>query len=259
MLAGRALHLQPLRVCHVVRAFESVSTWRQKVPQATSRARCEVIRALAGTVAGQSPRRVRVAIDGYTAAGKTTFGHELAAALRVIGRSTARASMDDFKHTWRHSREHGHDRVTGEGYYRNAYDFVAARDLLLQPAGADGTGQVALCAFDPLTGQDHRQTVVQLPADAVLVVDTVFAFRPEYNEFWDFRIWLEVSPELSLRRGIDRDTTMEGLDEATLVHRDRYHVAESIYVDEVNPRVAADVVIDNSNYAKPRFLRPDVH
>jgi uridine kinase len=74
----------------------------------------------------------------------------------------------------------------------------------------------------------------------------VLAFRPEYNEFWDFRIWLEVSPELSLRRGIDRDTTMEGLDEATLLHRDRYHVAESIYVAEVNPHAAADVVIDNS-------------
>jgi uridine kinase len=67
------LHLQPLRVCHVVRAFESVSTWRQEVPQATSRARREVIRALAGMVAARSPRRMRVAIDGYTAAGKTTF------------------------------------------------------------------------------------------------------------------------------------------------------------------------------------------
>jgi uridine kinase len=42
------------------------------------------------------------------------------------------------------------------------------------------------------------------------------------------------------------------------VHRERYRVAESIYVAEVNPRAAADVVIDNSTYGKPRFLRPDV-
>jgi len=32
------------------------------------------------------------------------------------------ASLDDFKHPWRHAREHGYDRVSGEGYYRNAYE-----------------------------------------------------------------------------------------------------------------------------------------
>jgi len=40
--------------------------------------------------------------------------------------------MDDFEHPWRHAREHGYDRLSGEGYYRNAYDFRSARDLLLQ-------------------------------------------------------------------------------------------------------------------------------
>jgi len=44
----------------------------------------------------------------------------------------SRASMDDFEHPWRHAREHGYDRLSGEGYYRNAYDFRSARDLLLQ-------------------------------------------------------------------------------------------------------------------------------
>ena len=34
-----------------------------------------------------------------------------------------RASPDDFKHPWRHAKEHGYDRVSGEGYYRMAYGF----------------------------------------------------------------------------------------------------------------------------------------
>lgn len=50
------------------------------------------------------------------------------------GRGGWRASLDDFKHPWRNAREHGYDRVSGEGYYRNACDFGSARDLLLQPA-----------------------------------------------------------------------------------------------------------------------------
>jgi uridine kinase len=94
-----------------------------------------VIGVVADWVAALGPGRLRVAIDGLTGAGKTSFGHELAAALRRLGRPTMRASMDDFKHPWRHAREHGYDRVSGEGNYRNAYDFRSARDLLLEPAG----------------------------------------------------------------------------------------------------------------------------
>jgi uridine kinase len=241
---------------HMSLSFESVSTWRQELPTSSSAVRRHLIDALARAIADMSALRLRVAVDGYTAAGKTVFSHELAIALRTLGRTTARASFDDFKHPWRHAREHGYDRLTGQGYYRNAYDFDGARNLLLQPAGPDGTGEVALCSYDPLTGEDHRRDVVELPPDSILIVDSVFAFRSEYNDFWDYRIWLDITPDLSLRRGIERDSRREGVDEATNLHRDRYHVAQSIYLAEVDPRTIADAVIDNSDYNAPRLLRP---
>jgi uridine kinase len=238
-----------------VQAFESVSTWWQPVPAPASAARTALIADVAGRVARLSPGRLRVAVDGLTCAGKTSFGHELAAALRNIGRPTARASLDDFKNTWREARELGYDRLTGAGYYRNAYDFRSAADLLLAPAGAGGSGVLVLCAHDPLTGEDHRDTTVSTPAGTVLVVDSVFAFRPEYNRFWDYRIWLDVDASLSLRRGVARDTAREGAAEAARVHRDRYHAAEAIYLTEVDPLDAADIVIDNSDFAAPVVLR----
>jgi uridine kinase len=193
-------------------------------------------------------------VDGPTGAGKTCFGHELAAALRGLGRPTMRASFDDFKHPWRHAREHDYDRLTGEGYYRNAYDFGSARDLLLRPAGPGGLGAVVLCGHDPLTGEDHRGTTISAPPDAILIVDSVFAFRPQYNDCWEYRIWLEVDPAVALGRGIARDTAAEGIEEATRVHRDRYGEAERIYLAEVNPRALADVVIDNTDFRRPRVL-----
>ena len=123
-----------------------------------------MIGAVARRIAQLSPGRLRVAVDGLTGAGKTSFGHELAAALRALDRPTMRASLDDFKYPWRHAREHGYDRVSGEGYYRNAYDFGSARDLLLSPAGPGGSGRVALCGHDPLTGEDHRDSENKRPA-----------------------------------------------------------------------------------------------
>lgn len=236
-------------------AFESVSSWRQPAPVAASAPRSALIRELAWRISALAPGRLRVAIDGMTSAGKTSFGHELAAAIRERGRPTLRASLDDFKKPWREARELGYDRVSGPGYYRNAYDFTSARELLLGPAGAAGSGNVVLCGHDPLTGADHRGTVVAAPGDAVLIVDSVFAFRPEYNDCWEYRIWLEVAADLALERGIARDAAMEGgIEAAARLHRDRYHVAELLYISEVDPVSKADVVVDNSDFARPRMV-----
>lgn len=236
-------------------AYESVSTQRQPQPPSASAARAALVDDIACHVDSIRPARLRVAIDGLTAAGKTSFGHELAAALRQQGRSTLRASLDDFKNSWREARELGYDRTSGEGYYRNAYDFASARTLLLEPAGPDGSGRVVLCARDPLTGEDHRGVTVIAPANAVLIVDSVFAFRPEYDDLWDYRIWLDVDPRESLARGVARDTVAEGgADAAERLHRDRYHAAESIYVAEVDPVSRCDVAIDNCDFAAPRII-----
>jgi uridine kinase len=169
-----------------------------------------------------------------------------------------RASMDDFKNPWSEATEQGYDRVSGEGYYRNAYDFRSATELLLRPPGPDESGRVVLCARDPLTGLDHRNVVVDAPPHAVPIVDSVFAFRPECNNYWDYRIWLDVNSQLSLIRGIERDSEIEGLAEATRLHRDRYQPAEAIYLAEVKPTTVADVVIDNSDFANPAVLRSRV-
>src|ERR1700729_1731677 len=89
-------------------ALESVSTWRQPVPAAASPGRTALVAGVAAHVTALSPARLRVAVDGRTGAGKTSFGHELAAAVRAPGRPTLRASFDDFKNPWREAREVGY-------------------------------------------------------------------------------------------------------------------------------------------------------
>jgi uridine kinase len=238
-----------------VDAFESVSSWRQPVPRPVSSTRSALIDEIARRIVSIRPGRLRVIVDGYTASGKTSFGHELAVAVRRLGRPTMRASFDDFKKPWSDAREKGYDRTSGEGYYRNSPDFDAARELLLRPAGPEGSGAVVLCAHDPLTGEDHRNVTVDAPDDAVLIVDSVFGMRPEYDEFWDYRIWIEVPQELCVVRGIERDAEMEGREEAEHLHRDRYQVGERIYVDEVCPSGKADVIVDNADYSNPHLVR----
>lgn len=224
------------------------------MPAVASVHRARLVEQVALRIVSIHGSRLRVIVDGYTASGKTSFGHELAAAIRGLGRPTLRASLDDFKKPWGDARAKGYDRLSGEGYYRNAPDFQSARELLLDPSGPAGHGGVVLCAYDPLTGIDHRSHVIVAPLDAVLIVDSVFGMRPEYNDLWDFRIWLDVPPDLALTRGIDRDAARRVRQEAERVHRTRYHAAELIYIAEVNPRSRTDLVIDNSDFAKPSIV-----
>ncbi|KID31230.1 hypothetical protein HQ32_01048 [Prauserella sp. Am3] len=211
-----------------------------------------VLDDLAERIDALSTRRVRVAIDGLTAAGKTSFGHQLAERIGLAGRPVLRACLDDFKRPWRD--RHLYDRASAEGYYRNAYDYAAAVDLLLEPGGPDGSGACALCNIDPVTQIDHSSVQVHAATDAVLIVDGVFAFRPEINDYWEFRIWLDVNPETSVSRGVRRDRQWADTEAETL-HRTRYLPAEQLYLAEVDPVPIADVVIDNTVFDKPVILR----
>lgn len=208
-----------------------------------------MVERIAARVLALAPTRLRVAIDGPTASGKTSLGHEIAE--RICGRTSGAAREPGrIQRPWREA--HLYDRTSGEGYYRNAFDYAAVTTLLLKPCGPEGSGRCALCGIDPLTQRDHSSVVVRAPSDAVLVVDGVFAFRPQINEHWDLRIWLEVNSEVSIRRGIARDREREG---AGALHRDRYLPAERLYVSEVDPARLAEVVIDNTAFDRPRIIR----
>jgi uridine kinase len=232
----------------------SVSTWQQPAPPPPTADRAAVLREIAGRIAVFGDQRVRVAVDGFTAAGKTSLGHELAHVVADQGRVVLRASLDDFKRPWKEA--HLYDRLSGEGYYRNAFDIDATRRLLLCPAACDGSGRVVLCSIDPITQIDHSHEVVHLPNNGVLIVDGVFALRPELIDCWDLGIWVHIATELSVQRGTARDAEMEGgVLESEALHRDRYLAAELLYVDEVDPVTVADLIVDNTDFDHPVVLK----
>ena len=96
-----------------------------------------------------------------------------------------------------------------------------------------------------------------MPPNGVLIVDGVFAFRPEIDSYWDLRVWIEIDPELSVRRGMERDAAMDGTaEESEALHRDRFLVGELLYIDEVDPRSFVEVIVDNTDFDRPRLVRP---
>lgn len=215
--------------------------------------RARVLAELAALVAAvDRPHPVRVGIDGWSAAGKTTLAGELAAAIIAAGRPAVQASLDDFKTA--SVRRGRFPAGSAQEYYYEMYDYPAIRAELLEPLGPGGSR-----AFRPAIFDQQRQAelpVVRETAtdDTIVLVEGAFLGRPELNDLWDFHIFVDIDFDQVLERGSRRDSAwMDSLAAAEERYRTRYIPGEKLYLEAVHPHDHADVIVDNRDLDRPRL------
>jgi uridine kinase len=217
----------------------------------TDRERDAVLARLADLIAAiRLPHVVRVAIDGVDAAGKTTLADELRPLVEARGRPVLRASIDGF-HRPRAER-YRRGPTSPEGYYFDSFDYAELRRELLGPLGPGGSGLYRARVFDLYADEPVDDSRARALEDGVLLFDGIFLLRPELNDLWDFRVFVEVHAEEALRRALVRDEDVFGSpDEALRRYRNRYVPGQRLYLDEVDPTAIADVVFVNTDVASP--------
>jgi uridine kinase len=194
--------------------------------------------------------RVLVGVDGPDAAGKTTLGTALA---ERLPHPVLRASVDDFHQPRAVRRRRG--ELSAEGYYRDAFDYAALTGQLLAPF-RDGAATVMTQWFDYRADQPTDTPPVAVPTRAVLVVDGVFLQRPELRDYWTLTVYLAVSADESLSRGVARDLDLwTSATEAERRYRQRYLAGQALYRVEVDPEANADILIDNETPTAPTIRR----
>ena len=217
--------------------------------------RSVLLRSIAAwIVAVDRPHPARIAIDGVDAAGKTTFADELIEPVRALGRPVIRGSVDDF-HNPRGVR-YRRGRDSPEGYFRDSFDYPTLRTVLLEPCGPMPAGAPRRCrrrAFDYESNSVVDAPLEEVPVDAVLLFDGIFLHRPELRSHWDLSIFLDVPFDVTIARCAKRDGVNPIVEDAS---NRRWVGGQRIYLSECNPIAAADIVIDNSELANPRFQGP---
>jgi uridine kinase len=191
------------------------------------------------------PHPVRVAIDGVDGAGKTTLADALKEPIEACGLAVIRASIDDFHRPRKERYRQGEE--SPQGYYDDSFEYEEVRDLLLAPLGPGGNRRYVKAVFD-FKANIPRITAPRLaPRNAVLLFDGIFLLRPELNDLWDFRVFLQVDFEETLRRATERDEKLFGSREAVRRrYLRRYVPAQRLYLDSVRPELIADVVVTPS-------------
>lgn len=197
---------------------------------------------------------LRVAVDGPDGAGKTCLADELAEEIRRIGRPVIRASIDGFHRPSMDRFARFGD--SPEGYYRDSFDHVALRHLLLDRLGPGGDLRYVKRTFDYRSDEAVKEDWADAEPDAVLIFDGVFLLRPELLDAWDLRIFLSCDWSEILRRVMKRDSTWMGSPtEVRDRYMQRYIPGQQLYFEEARPQELADLVIDNSNYDRPSLLK----
>lgn len=199
-------------------------------------------------------RPMRVAVDGITAVGKTTFADVVAEEVGRSGRSVIRVSMDGFHH--RRAVRYRQGRGSAVGYYEDAYDMAAVRRVLLDPLGPGGDLRYRRAVIDLATDTTVEEPAVEADPNDVLVVDGSFLQKPVLRGAWDLVVYLRASFAAAGERGATRDAaSLGGIEAARRAFRDRYHAAQRLYLAECNPETTADVLVDVEDPTSPQLVR----
>jgi uridine kinase len=202
------------------------------------------------TACKDNGRGIRVAVDGRDASGKTTLTNHLAKVLSGSGVHLIRSSIDQ----WHNPEDvrHQKGRLSPVGYYEDSFDVGHLRSELLRPLGPDGNGEYRLSHFDYRRDAHAVDEIRNAAVPFILLFDGVFLLRPELLDQWDLTIYVDVTPSVSLARGVERDSaTIGGRAVATDRYQPRYLPGQAIYDDSVAPRYLAQIVIDNNDFNLP--------
>jgi uridine kinase len=205
-----------------------------------------VLRRLAARIP-RLERPVLVVVDGADGSGKTVLADELA----PLVPTAVRASLDDFHHPRAHRHALGR---TGRTVWERGFDHAAIRRELLDPwrhgVGSSYRSRWHDVVTDALV-DPAEDPPTPVPDGGVLVVDGVFAQRPELADAWDLVVYLDVPDDVRISRMAARDRVSPDPE-----HPDqkRYLDAQRFY-ESCTPRDSADVVVDNTDPDHPIIVR----
>jgi uridine kinase len=220
--------------------------------------RPELIDQLTAAILGlHTEEPTLVAIDGRSAAGKTTLADELAVHVRSTNRPALRSSIDHF-HPPGHKYRSIARGYTPESYYAEGYDYATFRAWVLDPVWHGGSRRCRLTCWDSFNDIPFPEQWTDAPSGAIIIVDGIFLFHPDLRRYWDYAIWVDIDWEHMLERAANRDVAWIGSTEVVI---DRYRAfwrpTHAFYEAATNPRRRANVIVDNRHPSTPSLITRD--
>lgn len=178
-----------------------------------------------------------VALDGLGGAGKTVLAEKLDTGLKLKDKLIV-IHLDDYI-VKRANRYHTGKEEWYEYYFLQWDAAMIRENLLFQLHMSPST--ITLPFYEKEKDQLKPKTI-QIPDEAIIIMEGVFLQRPEWRVFYDVIIYLDCPKEIRHQRVLQRDSYLGDRQERLEKYTKRYWPAEDYYVKTIRPEQTADIV-----------------
>jgi uridine kinase len=194
-----------------------------------------------GLAAARGPRSLGV--TGHSGSGKTLFARDVARVLAGRGRAAAVVALDDFQ------------KEPAAGLDLTATNFVPSDRPLEHLTQAFDVDDLVANVLEPHARGEpvaHARGTkkIEVPADAVLVLQGLFLLHPRLRPRLERVVHLEVSEKQALRRVAGRDARAHGPESLLRVRR-HFLPTQRAFDEAFPPHAHADRVLDAENALGP--------
>ena len=166
-----------------------------------------------------------VAIDGHSAAGKSTW----ATVIQVANSNVTIVHVDDFYRPMDESERYALDAAAGYVYY---YDWKRLEEQVLLPLRA----AQSVCYQQYDWQRNLLDGWVTIKPEGIVVVEGCYSMRPELRGYYNAMVLVETSPALRRQRQRERANASEDW-------LRRWDAAERYYMATYQPEKFADLVV----------------
>ncbi len=117
-------------------------------------------------------------------------------------------------------------------------DRVRIIDEVLKPLTSDTTARYQVYNWS----QDSLEQRVSIEPGGIVIVEGVFSLHSDLISYYDFKIWIDCSPDVGFSRGVARDLARDGIDNSDK-WLNIWMPKEKEYHESENPKQYADYIV----------------
>lgn len=195
-------------------------------------------------------RPIIIGINGIDASGKTHFAIDLAKELERLKYEVCLIHIDDF-HNPKLKRMEGTDER--QAYISNAFNFSLLKDEILEILRSGNVLDTKLTLLDLVSDKFSNIKHYKASKETIVLIEGVLLFREPIDEYFDYRIFLDINFEKMLDRATIRDNDI--MDDVRKKYLEKYIPIQKWYIEKYEVRQRSDLIIDNNNYNFPRITK----
>jgi uridine kinase len=192
-----------------------------------------------------------IGITGLDASGKSQIASVLTKELQQTGKNVLSFSGDSFQFPKEYKNDLQEESWAVQ-HYKRTINFKLMIDSLLNPLKSF-PAKIPLSIIDYDT-KENIQKDFELNYPLIIIVESIYLFKKEMIEFFDYKIFLDISIEESLKRtqSRQRDLDLYGDKEGVATkYNTKNFPGYLLYLKQDNPKESAEVIIDNNDWQNP--------